>query len=128
MTDRIKVGVIGTGAIARLRHLPAYKACEAAGTAELVAVSDVLEESARAAAVQFGVPHAVTDYRDLLALPLDAVSVCTTNSSHEPIALAALDAGLHVLCEKPLALDYDGAWRMAERARAAGVKTAVHFR
>jgi predicted dehydrogenase len=128
MADRIKVGVIGTGAIARLRHLPAYKACEAAGTAEIVAVSDVMEESAKSAAAQFGVPHAFTDYRDLLALPLDAVSVCTPNSSHEAISLAALDAGMHVLCEKPLALDYDGARRMAERARAAGVKTAVNFR
>src|SRR3954469_8077192 len=125
MAERIKVGVIGTGAIARLRHLPAYKACEAAGTAEIVAVSDVMEESAKAAAAQFGVPRAFTDYRDLLALPLDAVSVCTPNAAHEPISLAALDAGMHVLCEKPLALDYAGSRRMAERAHAAGVKTAV---
>src|SRR5262245_25826543 len=97
MADRVRVGVIGTGAIARLRHLPAYKACEAAGTAELVAVSDVVEASAREAAAQFGVPHAFTDYRDVLALLLDAVSICTPNSSHEAISLAALDAEMHVL-------------------------------
>jgi predicted dehydrogenase len=128
MADRVKVGVIGTGAIATLRHLPAYQACAAAGTAEIVAVTDVVEASARAAAERFGVPNAFTDYRDLLALPLDAVSICTPNSSHEPIALAALDAGMHVMCEKPLALDYAGAGRMAERAHAAGRKTAVNFR
>ncbi len=92
MTERIKVGVIGTGGIAVLRHLPAYKDAEAAGKAEIVAVSDVVEASARQAAATFGVPHAFTDYRELLQLPLDAVSICTPNVSHEPIALAALDA------------------------------------
>jgi len=128
MTQRVRVGVIGTGGIAVMRHLPAYKAAEAAGKAELVAVSDVVEASARAAATQFDVPNILTDYRDLLRLPLDAVSICTPNNSHEPITLAALDAGLHVLCEKPLALDYAGAQRMEARAREAGRKTAVNFR
>lgn len=128
MPEKVRVGVIGAGAIAVARHLPAFKECEAAGTASLVAVSDVVEASVQAAAARFGVPHAFTDYRDLLALPLDAVSVCTPNSLHEPISLAALDAGLHVLCEKPLALDHAGARRMAERATAAGLKTAVNFR
>ncbi|HEY8292108.1 MAG TPA: Gfo/Idh/MocA family oxidoreductase [Thermomicrobiales bacterium] len=128
MADRIKVGVIGTGGIATLRHLPAYKEAEAAGKAEVVAVSDVVEASAQAAAAQFGVPHAFTDYRDLLQLPLDAVSICTPNSFHEPITLAALDAGMDVLCEKPLALDYAGARRMTERAEQTGRKTAVNFR
>ncbi|MHB8646287.1 MAG: Gfo/Idh/MocA family protein [Thermomicrobiales bacterium] len=126
--DRIKVGVIGTGGIATLRHLPAFKEAEAAGTAAVIAISDVVEASAQAAAARFGVPHVFTDYRDLLRLPLDAVSICTPNSFHEPIALAALDAGMHVLCEKPLALDYAGARRMTERATAAGRKTAVNFR
>jgi predicted dehydrogenase len=128
MADRVRVGVIGTGAIAQLRHLPAYKACEEAGTAEIVAVSDVVEASARGVAAQYGVSHAFTDYRDVLALPLDAVSICTPNSSHEAISLAALDAGMHVLCEKPLALDYAGAKRMAVRADETGRKTAVNFR
>lgn len=128
MTDRIKVGVIGTGGIATLRHLPAFKEAEAAGNAAVLAVSDVIESSAQAAAAQFGVPRYFTDYHDLLRLPLDAVSICTPNVSHEPIALAALDAGLHVLCEKPLALDYAGARRMVARASETGRKTAVNFR
>ncbi len=128
MPDKIKIGVIGAGLIAFLRHLPAYQSCREAGKAELVAVADPLEAPARRAAERFGVPHVFTDYRDLLALPLDAVSVCTPNASHEPIALAALDAGKHVLCEKPLALDYAGARRMHARAEHTGLKTAVNFR
>ena len=65
---------------------------------------------------------------ELLRLPLDAVSICTPNLYHEPIALAAIAAGKHVLCEKPLAMDYAGARRMTEEASAAGIKTAVNFR
>ena len=128
MAERIRVGVIGTGAIALLRHLPAFESCQGAGGAELVAVVAPVEESARGAAERFGVPRALTDYRDLLALPVDAVSVCTPNAYHEAISLAALDAGKHVLCEKPLAMTYAGARAMHERAERAGRTTAVNFR
>ncbi len=128
MPDKVKVGVIGAGRIALLRHLPAFQTCREAGTAELVAIADPLEENARRAAERFAVPRVFADYRDLLALPLDAASVCTPNAYHEPIALAALAAGKHVLCEKPLALDYAGARRMHARAEETGLKTAVNFR
>jgi predicted dehydrogenase len=128
VAEKVKVGVIGTGVIAMLRHLPAFKMSEAEGKAEVVAVSDVVEASARQAAATFAVPNVFTDYRDLLRLPLDAVSICTPNLYHEPIALAAIAAGKHVLCEKPLAMDYAGARRMTEQAEAAGIKTAVNFR
>lgn len=128
MAERVRVGVIGAGAIAQLRHLPAFRRCQDEGKAELVAVADPVEAAARTAGARFGVPHVFTDYRELLALPLDAVSICTPNVYHEPITLAALDAGKHVLCEKPLAMDYAGARRMYERAEAAGVKTSVNFR
>lgn len=128
MTDTVKIGVIGTGAVALLRHLPAYQAYQEAGKAEIVAVADPLEEQARQAADRFGAPHAFSDYRDLLRLPLDAVSICTPNVYHEPIALEALDGGKHVLCEKPLAMDYAGARRMHERAEQLGLKTVVNFR
>lgn len=128
MSDRVRVGVIGTGAIAMLRHLPAFATSAAKGAAEIVAVADVDEASARNAAATFGASHVFTDYRDLLQAPIDAVSICTPNAYHEPAALAALDAGKHVICEKPLALDYSGARRMAERAAASGLKHAVNFR
>ncbi len=128
MAERVRVGVIGAGNIATLRHLPAFRRCQDEGTVELVGVADPVGGVAQAAAARFGVPHAMEDYRELLALPLDAVSICTPNVYHEPIALAAIDAGMHVLCEKPLAMDHAGARRMYERAEAAGVKTAVNFR
>lgn len=129
MSQPIRVGVIGAGGIARLRHLPAYQACSEAGTAEIVAVCDPLEENARRAAEEFHVPNVFADYHQVLALDgLDAVSICTPNSSHEPISLAALDRRVHVMCEKPLAMDYPGSRRMYETARRAERKTAVNFR
>jgi predicted dehydrogenase len=128
VADPIRVGVIGAGAIAMLRHLPAFHACQAAGKAELVAVADPVTANARQAAERFGVPHIFADYQDLLRLPLDAVSICTPNVHHEPITLAALALGKHVLCEKPLAMTYAAARQMYERAEQAGVTTAVNFR
>jgi predicted dehydrogenase len=129
VADRVKVGVIGTGTIGVLRHLPAYRECVAAGKAEIVAVCDPVEESVRRAAEQFEVSRVFANYEELLALSeLDAVSVCTPNVSHEPITLAALGTGKHVLCEKPLAMSYAGARRMAEAAQRADVKTGVNFR
>ena len=133
MPEKVRVAVIGAGGIANLRHLPAYKQAEERGDAELVAVCDPVESAARAAAERFGVPEVFADYRALLdpagaGARIDAVSICTPNSYHEPITLAALAAGKHVLCEKPLALDLAGARRMCDAARAAGVVTAVNFR
>ena len=130
---KVRVAVIGAGGIATLRHLPAYKLAEERGEAELVAVCDPIESSARAAAERFAVPEVYSDYRELLdasgaGAGIDAVSICTPNAYHEPITLAALAAGKHVLCEKPLALDLAGARRMREAARVAGVVTAVNFR
>ncbi len=127
MSDRVRVGVIGTGAIARLRHIPAFLRCQQEGSAELVAVADPQIEGAQAVANQFGIPHAYANYQDLLGL-VDAVSVCTPNLYHEPITLAALAAGKHVLCEKPIAMDAAGARRMYEQAQAANLITAVNFR
>ena len=77
MVERVRVGVIGAGAIATLRHLPAFRRMQDEGKAELVGVADPVEAATRSAAERFGLPHAVADYRDLLALPLDAVSICT---------------------------------------------------
>src|SRR5262249_56882200 len=84
---------------------------------------------ARKAAEQFAVPRVCADYRELLALSnLDAVSICTPNVCHEPIALAALESGRHVMCEKPLAMSYAGARKMYEAAQRAGRRTGVNFR
>jgi len=76
---------------------------------------------AQAAAREFHVPHVFTDYRKLLAADLvDAVSVCTPNNTHLPITLAALAAGKHVLCEKPIGMNGQEARRMVAAATKAG--------
>ena len=116
MARKVRAGVIGAGAIGPA-HMGGY--CEASG-AELTAICDVNRGRARAAAEKFGAPHVFTDYRKLLAAGVvDAVSVCTPNNTHMPITIAALRAGKHVLCEKPLAFDGKQARRMVAAARKA---------
>jgi predicted dehydrogenase len=102
---------------------------EALGLAELVAICDPSEASLHAAGDRFGVAERYADYRELIRRDdVDVVTIATPNSSHEEISVAALAAGKHVLCEKPLALSYAGARRMEEAARRAGKKTSVNFR
>jgi predicted dehydrogenase len=121
--------VIGTGAIGQLRHIPAMREAEGFGLAELVAICDPSGESLASAGERFGVAARYADYRELIAREdVDVVTIATPNSSHEEIAVAALAAGKHVLCEKPLALGYAAARRMEEAARRSGRKTSVNFR
>ncbi|HHV62442.1 MAG TPA: Gfo/Idh/MocA family oxidoreductase [Firmicutes bacterium] len=115
--DRIRVGVIGTSGIAMGVHLPAY--AELPGV-EIIAVCDIDENSLQRAASQYNVAHAFTDYRKMLELKdLDAVTVATPNYLHAPITIAALNAGKHVLCEKPLATNATEAQAMADAAERA---------
>lgn len=99
--SRVRVAVIGTGAWARACHLPVLRARD---EVDLVVVSDVDPERARAAAAEFGVPRVTTDWRDALAEPLDACVVASPAATHYEPAGAALDAGAHVLVEKPMVL------------------------
>lgn len=104
-----KAAVIGTGWIAEHGHMPAYKK---AGV-EVIAVSDVIEERAQAVAASYGVPSAYAGWREMLATEKpDVVSVCVPNVYHAEITLAALAAGAHVLCEKPIATSVDEARSM----------------
>ena len=114
----IGVGVIGSGGIAQAAHMPGYKALESEGV-RIVAVADAVAATAKAAAEKFAVPRQFTDYQKLLAMDeIDAVSVCTPNFLHKQPTVDALNAGKHVLVEKPMALDGDTADRMiAEAAR-----------
>src|SRR5581483_9001041 len=89
--------------------------------ANLVAVADVAPGLADKVAAEYGVPRAYADWRDMLAREKpDVVSVCVPNAFHQEVVLGALEAGAHVLCEKPLAPSTAQAQRMFEAADRAG--------
>jgi predicted dehydrogenase len=113
----IGVGIIGTG-FARTTQLPGWRACEGA---RVVAVASARRENAEAAARDFDIPFAASDWRDVVGrADVDLVSIVTPPSTHAEMALAALEAGKAVLCEKPMAMDAVESGRMSEAARAAG--------
>jgi len=119
-----RIAVIGAGVIGQLRArtIRDNPATELAGMAD-----PDLERARRAAAGSSGA-RVVGDWRDLLSLPgLDAVVVSSPVQHHEEAVLAAFSAGLHVLCEKPLANSVDACRRMLDAARAAGRELAVGF-
>lgn len=120
-TEPMRYGLIGCGDIGVVRA-----AAIAQKGARLVAVNDI--DAGKAAALAAGHGAAVDrDWRDLIARDLDAVIVSTPPSLHEEMCVAALRAGRHVLCEKPLARDADECRRMLEAADAAGRVLAVGF-
>lgn len=121
---KVRIGVIGCGGIANTKHMPAEKRNPAA---ELVAFCDIIEERALKAREDFGTPECAvyTDYKQLLRdKSIDAVLVLTPNNAHCRITVDALDAGKHVLCEKPMAMNYAEAKEMlAARDRSGKVLT-----
>ncbi len=129
VADALRGAVIGAGGIARLRHIPAFQEAARRGTAELVAICDPVATALDEAGDQAGIGERYRDYQEVLARDdIDVVTIATPNSSHEQIAVEALQAGKHVLCEKPLALSLDGARRMAAAARATGRVNSVNYR
>jgi len=119
---RIGVGLIGCGNIGAGGHLPAYAHIP---EAELVAVCDAVESLAHTAAARSGA-KAYTDYRQLLEREdINMVDICLPTYLHAPIAIAAMEAGKHVLCEKPIAHSSEAADAMIEAARKAGVKLMI---
>lgn len=129
MTDRLRVGIIGAGGIATHVHIPNYLKCK--DKAEVVAIADVVKEKADQAAEQFEIPYSFSDYEEMLdEMELDAVSICTPNKFHAPAAIAALEAGCHVLCEKPPAMTAKEAEQMAHTAEKQGkiLTYGFHYR
>ena len=113
----INVGIIGCGKIAQVRHLPEYASN---GDANVAAVYSPNSERAASIAEQYGA-KAYETCEELLADPaIDAVSVCSTNASHCEIAVNALRAGKHVLCEKPMATTLAECKLMVKTARETG--------
>ena len=116
--EKLRVAIIGTGGISNM-HIGGYKAL--ADRCEVVAVCDLDEQKVRNYAANHGVPAWYTDYNEMFAKEnIDAVSVCTWNSSHKGATVAALKAGCKVLCEKPMAMNRHEAQEMLDTSKATG--------
>ncbi len=112
----MEIGIIGCGTIAQVRHAPEYHRNPAC---RLAAFYNTGREKAEQMAAQYG-GVCCGSLEELLKLDLDAVSICTSNDTHARIALKALQAGMHVLCEKPMAMTVRECEQMTEAARAKG--------
>ena len=124
---RLKIGIIGCGGIATQKHMPALKAIEGV---EMVAFCDIIEERAQLAAKSFATASAAiyTDYRRLLEdTSIDVVHVLTPNRSHAEISIAALEAGKHVMCEKPMAKSAAEARAMVAAAKKSGKLLTIGY-
>jgi predicted dehydrogenase len=121
----ISVGLVGTSWWADIMYLPALKDHP---LGRITALCGRNRERAQELADKWQIPNVYTDYHTLIDSELvDALIVATPNSSHYPITMKALEAGLHVLCEKPLGMNYREARQMAELADRQGVKHLVPF-
>ena len=123
MKDRLRVGLVGAGGITRA-HIPGYRLC--ADRAEVTAIADARAEAAAAARDALGGGTVFADWRDLLERgQVDAVDICLPHDLHAPAAIAAAEAGKHVLVEKPIARNLDEADAMVDAAERAGVVLMV---
>jgi predicted dehydrogenase len=120
----IKLGIVGTGNMARW-HAQSFKGMRGV---RLVGACDVVEEKANEFAKTFDIPAAYTDFDRMLAeVEMDAITNVTPDAFHAPVSLKAIRKGLHVLCEKPLAVNYPDARKMATAAKRKGVINMVNL-
>lgn len=127
MSRNVKVGIIGCGGIANGKHMPSLSKLK---TVELVAFCDVFVERAVKAAAEYGVENAKVydNYQELLKdESIEVVHVLTPNDSHAEISVAALDAGKHVMCEKPMAKTSEEARLMVDAAIRSGKKLTIGY-
>ena len=124
---KVRVGIIGCGGIANGKHMPNLaKIAEV----EMVAFCDIVEEKAVKAAEKFGTEDAkvYVNYKELLKdESIDVVHVCTPNRSHSFITVDALEAGKHVMCEKPMAKTYAEAKKMYDASVRTGKKLTIGY-
>ncbi len=125
--QKVRIGIIGCGGIANGKHMPALSKLP---DVELVAFCDIIYEKAVKAAADYGAPGAKTyeDYKELLKdKSIDVVHVLTPNISHSPITVDALNAGKHVMCEKPMAKNTEEAKAMIAAAKKNGKKLTIGY-
>ena len=122
--DKLRVALIGAGGIAGA-HMRYYQDMD---DVEMVAAVDVVLERAQKYCEEYEIPAAYADYEEMLRqVAPDAVSVCTPNGLHAPCSIAALDAGAHVLVEKPLAMNAREGQKMLDAAEKNGKKLIIGF-
>ena len=124
---KLKIGIVGCGFIANRKHLPMLLLHN---DVEVVAFCDIIKESAEASAKQFCTADAKVyeNYQALVARKdIDIVHVCTPNSTHSEISVAALQSGKHVMCEKPMAKTAAEAKAMLDAAKASGKKLTIGY-
>ena len=124
---KVKIGIVGCGGIANGKHLPAIKKN---GNYEIVAFCDTVVERAEKAKEEYGTPESrvYTDYTELVKEEeIEAVYVLTPNKSHSFISIAAMKAGKHVMCEKPMAKTYADAKLMLETAKETGKLLTIGY-
>ncbi|MBU3154606.1 Gfo/Idh/MocA family protein [Clostridium estertheticum] len=127
MDKKLKVGIIGCGGIANGKHMPSLAKIS---EIEMVAFCDVIIEKAKIAAKEYGSAGArvYVDYKELLKDDtIDVVHVCTPNRSHSVITIDVLEAGKHVMCEKPMAKTFLEARKMVEAAKRTGKKLTIGY-
>jgi predicted dehydrogenase len=113
--DKVRCAVIGAGGFAEICHVPGLQSHP---QAEVVLLCGRSEERRGAMAERLGVPETAGDFRAVVTRPdIDAITITTPNVSHHEIGLAALEAGKHVFCEKPLAMNAGEAEALARMAR-----------
>lgn len=128
MNDPVRIGIVGAGGIANGRHLPRFTETDGA---EIVAICDIVPDKATKAAKQYDIPATYTDYLEMYDREnLDGAIICTPNDVHCPATIAALERGINVLCEKPMALDPAEGRSMIEAAEQAGkiLTFGYHYR
>lgn len=125
MSDRLRVGVIGAGVWAQVSHIPTL--LERADEIELVGVCRKGVDELRHVADKFGFAMASEDYRDVLAEGIDVCIVASPVGFHHEQALAAMEAGAHVLIEKPVTIDPADSWHLAARSAELGRHVVVAF-
>ncbi|MEC0268687.1 Gfo/Idh/MocA family oxidoreductase [Paenibacillus anseongense] len=127
MSKTYRIAIIGCGGIANGKHMPSLNKLK---NVEMVAFCDIIPEKAQEAADKHGKgeTRVYEDYRELLKdSTIDIVHVCTPNDSHAEITIAALEAGKHVMSEKPMAKTAADARRMVEAAKRTGKKLTVGY-
>lgn len=125
MADRLRVALLGAGSWAQRAHLPGFTSDD---RCDVVVICDPEIDRARELASQFGVAETTDDWQAVLSRDdVDLVDVCTPSATHWELAWAAIEAGKHVLCEKPVAYDYRETRRAAALARSKGLKTKLGF-